>query len=282
MDAPNGPCDLHLHSHYSDGTLSPEELVSFSASIGLSAVSITDHDTMSGQEEALDAGRRFGIDVLPGIEFSVEEEETRCHILGYCFDAADPALAASLEVLAASRIDRARKIVRLLAERGMDLPFEEVLAEAGKGSVGRPHIARVLHRRGYVPSVPEAFSRWIADDAPCNVPKSTLPLADVVRLIRGAGGVAVWAHPGWHVKNADLLDRLVAAGVRGLEVWHPNHVGKVVEAASAVARDRGLVMTGGSDYHFAEIMQADVGEITAPPETPALLRREAARGLHLP
>jgi hypothetical protein len=280
MDAPTGPCDLHLHSHYSDGTMSPDELVGFSASIGLSAVSITDHDTMNGQAEALEAGSRYGIEVVTGIEFSIDDGGASHHILGYCFDHADAALSEALVSLAAQRIERARGIVRLLADRGMAVPFEEVLAEAGKGSVGRPHIARVLHRRGYVASVPEAFSRWISDGAPCNVPKTTLPLDDVVGLVRGAGGVAVWAHPGWNVKKGDLLDRFVAAGVRGIEVWHPNHSERIVEAIAAAARERGLVMTGGSDYHFAEIMQADIGEIAAPRGSLDALRREASGGSH--
>ncbi len=282
MEAPRGPCDLHLHSYYSDGTMSPDELVGFAASIGLPAVSITDHDTMNGQAEALDAGARYGIEVVTGIELSIEDGGASFHILGYCIDHTNGPLCEGLAALAARRIERAREVVRLLAERDMAIPFEDVLAEAGKGSVGRPHIARLLHRRGFVGSVGEAFSRWIADGAPCNVPKEVLPLGEVVRLIAGAGGVAVWAHPGANVRRADLLDRFVAAGVRGLEAWHPNHSESIVGAIAAAARDRGLVMTGGSDFHFAEMMQADIGEIGAPYASLAALRREAAAGPHLP
>lgn len=282
MDAPKGPCDLHLHSHYSDGTMSPDEIVSYAAETGLGGVSITDHDTMNGQAEALAAGARCGIDVVPGIEFSVEEEGSSLHILGYCFDLADRPLSRALADLAAARIDRAREILRLLAGRGMTIPFEEILREAGKGSVGRPHIARVMARRGHVPSVPEAFTRWIADGAPCNVPKTVLPLGEVVRLVAGAGGVTVWAHPGWNIKRPGLLDRLVAAGIAGVEAWHPNHAERVSTEIVAAARERNLVVTGGSDYHFAEIMQADIGEISVPHETVAALRAAAARGLHLP
>ena len=281
MDAPKGPCDLHLHSHYSDGTMSPDEIVSFAASTGLGAVSITDHDTIGGQAEAEEAGARYGIDIVPGIEFSVEEEGLSLHILGYCFDRRDRPLASALEGLAAARIERAREILRLLAERGMEIPFDEALREAGKGSLGRPHIARLMHRRGHVASVPEAFTRWIADGAPCNVPKKVLPLAEVVRLVAGAGGVTVWAHPGWNVKRPGLLDRLVAAGVAGVEAWHPNHAERVSAEIVTAARARNLVVTGGSDYHFAEIMQADIGEITVPHETVAALRAAAARGPHL-
>ena len=282
MNAPRGPCDLHLHSHYSDGTMSPDELVGFAASIGLSAVSITDHDTMDGQAEALEAGARHGIEVVTGLEFSIEDGGASYHILGYCVDHENEELASKLVSLAARRIERAREIVRLLAERDMELSFDDLLEEAGKGSVGRPHIARLLHRRGHVATVAEAFTRWIADGAPCNVPKQVLPLDEVVRLIDGAGGVAVWAHPGGNVKRGDLLDRFVAAGVRGLEVWHPNHSERIVEEISNTALARGLIMTGGSDFHFAEIMQADIGEIAAPYDSLVALRRAAAGGLHLP
>lgn len=261
--------------------MSPEELVSFAAAVGLGAVSVADHDTVNGQPEALEAGERHGIEVVTGIEFSIEEAGESFHILGYCFDPGDAALSANLVSLAASRVGRARRIVDLLAAHGMELPFEEVLAEAGKGSVGRPHIARALFRRGYVVSVPEAFARWLSDGAPCNVPKEVLPLEEVVRLIDGAGGVAVWAHPGWNIRRAELLDRFVAAGVRGVEALHPNHTERIAETIAAAARERGLVATGGSDYHFAEIMQADIGEIAVPYETLAALRAAAARRPHL-
>jgi len=281
MNTHASPCDLHLHSHFSDGTMSPEELVSYGSAVGLSAVSITDHDTMDGQREAIEAGKRHGIEVLPGIEFSVEEETGEVHILGYLFDRENRALAASLEELADARVERARAIMVKLEERGVSIPFDEVLAEAGKGSVGRPHVARVLYRRGLVSSVSEAFVRYLADGAPCNVPKHMLPLGAVIRLISDAGGVAVWAHPGWNVAKHDLVERLFASGVRGLEVWHPNHSESMVKQILDIAQRRGAVCTGGSDFHFAELMQADIGEVTAPYESVAALRKAAAAGLHL-
>ena len=281
METPRPPCDLHLHSAYSDGTMSPEELVSYAHAVGLSALAITDHDTMDGQEEALEAGRRYGIEVLTGIEFSIEEDGGSVHILGYCFDHGNGSLVASLEELSRSRVTRAREIVRRLEEHGIVIPFEEVLAEAGKGSVGRPHIARVLYRRGHVSSVSEAFVRYIADGAPCNVPKEVLPRDTVVRLIAGAGGVAVWAHPAWNIKKTDLVERLLASGVRGIEAWHPNHTERMETEILALARARGLVCTGGSDFHFAELMQADIGEVTAPYGSVLALRKAATEKLHL-
>jgi hypothetical protein len=261
--------------------MSPEELVSYAHAIGLSAVSITDHDTVRAQQEALETGKRFGIDVVTGIEFSVEEDGASVHILGYCVDHGNVPLVTNLEELSRSRVTRARDIVRKLDERGVSIPFEEVLAEAGRGSVGRPHIARVLHRRGLVSSVSEAFVRYIADGAPCHVPKQVLPLETVVALITQAGGVAVWAHPGWNVRRAELLERLLAAGVKGIEVWHPNHSDRLAAEIIALARSRGLVCTGGSDFHFVELMQADIGEVTAPYESVLALRKAATERLHL-
>lgn len=281
MEPQTAPCDLHLHSTYSDGTMSPEEIVSYAHAVGLSAVSITDHDTINSQGEALDAGKRCGIDVMTGIEFSIEEDGSSVHILGYCFDHRNQALAASLGELAGSRVTRAEKIVRRLDERGISIPFEEVLAEAGGGSVGRPHIARVLKRRGHVSSISEAFARYISDSAPCHVPKEVLPRGEVVRLISGAGGVAVWAHPGWSIRKTDLVERLIASGVRGIEVWHPNHTERMRNDIQELARERGLVCTGGSDFHFVELMEADIGEITAPFESVSALRKAAAERLYL-
>jgi predicted metal-dependent phosphoesterase TrpH len=280
MDSERPPCDLHLHSHYSDGAMSPEELVSYAGTIGLSAVSITDHDTIDGVEEALEAGRDSGIEVVTGIEFSVEEGEQSLHILGYLFDHRNLPLAESIRTLADARIGRARLMVHKLAEHGASIPFDEVLAEAGRGSVGRPHVAKVLYRRGLVASVNEAFVRYIADGAPCNVPKDVLPLERVVELIRTGGGVAVWAHPGWNIKREGLLDRLVGAGVKGVEAWHPNHTERITSEIVSAAGRYGLVCTGGSDFHFPELMQADIGEVTAPYES-LLALRSAATQPHL-
>jgi hypothetical protein len=257
--------------------MSPEELVSYAAAVGLAGVSITDHDTIDGQEEALDAGRRYDIEVLTGIEFSIDEDGQSIHILGYLFDHRNRLLGESTRALADARVRRARLIVEKLAENGAAIPFEDVLREAGKGSVGRPHIAKVLYRRGLVSNVNEAFVRYIGSGMPCYVPNEVLPRSEVVRLIDGAGGVAVWAHPGWRIRQEDLLARLIASGVRGVEAWHPNHNERMSAEIAGIARARGLLCTGGSDFHFAELMQADIGEITAPYECAVALRQAARK-----
>jgi predicted metal-dependent phosphoesterase TrpH len=257
-------CDLHIHSHYSDGTLSPAELVRMASEIGLGACSITDHDSVEGQREALREGERLGIEVLEGVEFSVRIEDQDIHILGYLIDLDDETLARQLAYLGEARLGRAEEIVNRLADAGLDVPFSEVVELSGKGTVGRPHIAQVLVRRGLVSGFQAAFGRYIGEGRSCYVPKTVLPLNRVVTLIEDAGGVAVWAHPGERVRDPVLLDEILEAGVAGLEAYHPNHDPATVNEIEAVAERRGLITTGGSDYHFFEAKQIDVGGVTAP------------------
>lgn len=269
------PCDLHLHSCYSDGNLSPEALVERARDAGLSAVSITDHDSVNGQEESFRAGRARGIEILSGIEFSVMERGQQLHILGYCYDTGDPRLRERVHYLEELRLVRARSIVERLLACGILISFDEVLAEAGRGTIGRPHIARILLRRGIVTNIQEAFDRFIGFRRPAYVPKTTLPGEEVVRLITDAGGVAVWAHPGALIRKRSILDTLYGIGVRGVEVWHPNHTERIVQEIDRVALERDLIRTGGSDYHFREAMKADIGDMSAPYESVVALRKAA-------
>jgi predicted metal-dependent phosphoesterase TrpH len=230
-----------------------------------------------GQEKALRAGERLGVEVLTGIEFSIREEGVSIHLLGYCFDHADAGLNGALRDLEAARIERAREMVERFAGLGYQMRFEEVLREAGSGTVGRPHLARIMLRRGYVSGFQEAFDRFLAEGAPCYVPKRVLPLTAVIALIRGAGGAVVWAHPGTLVRNVALLERLCSAGIAGIEAWHPNHSAERTREILAAAERERLFCTGGSDYHFTEAMQADIGGIGAPYESVIAIRRAAGR-----
>lgn len=268
-------CDLHTHSRYSDGALDPGAIVRAAAAAGCSAVSVTDHDTAAGQDEALDAAIEGSIEVLTGIELSIEEDDLDLHILGYCFDHRSEVLLGRLSTLERKRLDRVGDMVGLLRKVGVDLTLDEVLAEAGEGTVGRPHVAKVLLRRGLTGSFQEAFERWIGYGGPCYVPKVVLDLEEVVDLIRGAGGVAVWAHPGGAVRDGALLRRIVSAGVRGLEAWHPNHGETVTAFIIEEARRLGLLCTGGSDYHFSEAMKSPIGGLPVPYEAAARIRSEA-------
>lgn len=276
MDKQNAPCDLHLHSHYSDGNRSPDELVRHARSLGLSALAITDHDTLHGQKEALSAGERYGLEVLTGIEFSIKEQGKSLHILGYLIDHTSEELRNRAEYLGRERLERARTIVRLLSDEGIAVPFKEVVAEAGDGRIGRPHFARILLRNGVVNGIQEAFDRYIGFGGPCYVPKTVLPLEEVIRLIRGSGGVAVWAHPGQSIRRKRLLDRLLTSGVVGVEVWHPNHGTEMQGEILSAAREHGLICTGGSDFHFEEAMYAAMGQVTAPYDSVVALKSAAA------
>lgn len=264
MKSTSDRCDLHIHSHYSDGTLPPAQLVRMAHEIGLRACSITDHDSIEGQREALREGSRLGIEVLEGVEFSVQIDDQDIHILGYLIDLDDDTLGEQISFLGAARLERAEKIVKRLADSGLEIPFSEVVELSGRGTVGRPHIAKVLVRRGLVGGFQAAFGRYIGEGRPCYVPKTVLPLDRIVTLIRKAGGVAVWAHPGERVRDQLLLDEILEAGVAGLEVYHPNHDPATVNEIESVVKARGLIGTGGSDYHFFEAKQIDVGAVTAP------------------
>ncbi len=273
------PADLHMHSFYSDGNLSPGELVLRASEAGLGAMSITDHDTIDGQREAFDAGRESGIEVISGIEFSVEEEGIEIHILGYLFDTENPAMVEASAMLEKARVDRAGKIVEKIGESGISIGIGEVLDFAGRGTVGRLHVARLLLDGGYVSDIQEAFNRFIGQGCPAYVAKKILPMAEVISIIREAGGVAVWAHPGKNIGKKEILGRMIAAGIGGLEAWHPNHTPAMTAGILSQALRHGLVSTGGSDYHFPEAMKAQIGRFYTPPES--FERLKARSGRHL-
>ena len=269
--------DLHLHSFYSDGNLSPDELAERASQAGLAAMSITDHDTIDSQREAFEAGRRRGVEVVSGIEFGVEEEGMEIHILGYLFDVDDPAIVEASRALAAAREARAGRIVEKLAGAGIGLGLDEVMELAGRGTVGRLHVARLLLERGHVQDIQDAFNRLIGNGCPAHVPRKMLPMQEVISIIVKAGGVAVWAHPGKNAARKGLLDRMVRAGLGGLEAWHPNHSPDQTAGIIAQASRLGLVTTGGSDYHFPEAMKAQIGRCFTPLES-FLRLKERARG----
>jgi predicted metal-dependent phosphoesterase TrpH len=269
-------CDLHIHSYYSDGAMSPEAIVRVAADTGLSAISIADHDTAAGQPEAIGAGDTLGVDIVTGIEFSVKENDLDIHILGYCVGLEDERLPSVLDDLERGRAERAEKIAEKLQDLGLPVTLEEIMEDAGAGTVGRPHVARVLMRKEIVTGFQEAFDRFLGYGASCYVPKRVLSLEDVVSVIKGAGGVAVWAHPGANIRKKKLRDRILGCGVEGIEAWHPNHTEEISRLAVKEAERRGLVCTGGSDYHFDEAMKASIGEIEVPYGSVRELRRLAS------
>ncbi|HEX6970893.1 MAG TPA: PHP domain-containing protein [Limnochordia bacterium] len=241
-------CDLHLHTTASDGTWQPLPLVRAAKAAGLSAIAVTDHDTTASVRAVQEAGRRVGIEVLSGIELSLRAAGQEVHILGYGIDPADAALGHRLSSLRERRQARADAILARLAAHGCPLDPDRVRQIAGRGSIGRPHIARALVERGYIPSIAAAFDEWLAEGRPAYVPRAAVEAEEGMAWIKEAGGVSVLAHPGL-LKDEAVIPALVAAGLAGLEVYHPAHTPDMVVHFLRIAQAHDLLVTGGSDCH---------------------------------
>lgn len=256
--------DLHTHSVFSDGTTTPEENVRLAQRSGLSGLALTDHDTLQGWPRADRAAQRAGIDFVPGVELSCELDGRGVHLLGYWVDADDAALSAECDRLRQERDRRAGEIIDLLARHGVHVDPAAVRARAAGAPLGRPHVAAVLVDMGVVADVDAAFDEWLGDGRPAFAQKRALSPVDGVRLLRGAGGVAVIAHPGVsEVVTADLVAQLAAAGLAGVEGDHAAHDDDQVRYWRAVAAELGLAVTGSSDFH-GERKDARIGQRTTP------------------
>src|SRR6266566_6887867 len=249
--------DLHVHSSASDGTDPPAEVMRRAALAGLDVVALTDHDTVAGHAEARAAAGP--VTLLPGMELSCRLDGRSLHMLAYVFDPDQPDLAAELTRIRDDRVLRARAMVDRLAGLGVDVSWEQVAAIAGQAVVGRPHIARAMADSGAIASPREAFTRdWIADGGRAYVGRYALDPVRAIGLVRAAGGVTVLAHPragseggrggGWGVTDEQITG-LAAAGLAGLEVFHPDQSDAERARLLALAHDLGLVATGGSDDH---------------------------------
>ncbi len=245
--------DLHFHSVFSDGDRTPEELAAQGHTQGLTAMALTDHDTTEGVARFLDACRREGIGAVSGVEISAEYNPGTLHMLGYGFDLANESLQEALIRIRDGRNSRNVQIIRRLQSAGCAITLEEVEAEAGGDVVGRPHIALVLEKKGYVKDKQEAFDRYLAKGKPGYVPRFRLTPEDSIALIRQAGGVAVLAHPFSLELSADalreLVHRLAQAGLGGIEVFYSEHNSDQIRQYGSLAEELGLLVTGGSDYH---------------------------------
>ena len=247
--------DLHTHSTASDGTLSPGDVVRLAAEAGLSAVALTDHDTVAGVAEAAAAAAEAGIDFLTGMEVTAAfPRPGTMHLLAYGFDVEHPALRRLTDRLGVARAERAEQIVRCLNRVGVDLSLAEVEAEAAGGSIGRPHVARVLIRRGYAVTTREAFDRFLGTRGSAWVDTAPLAAGAVIEHVRAAGGLVSAAHPRQLRRQtfgqlAALVEELAGQGMGGLETIHSTHDEATVHQLTRLADRHGLVATGGSDYH---------------------------------
>ena len=255
--------DLHLHTHYSDGTFPPEEVVARAKALGLAAISITDHDNVAAVPQAL-AAAGPDLEVIPGVELTVVFGTRELHLLGYVFRSDDPQLAAFLARMQRYRVERIQAMIERLRAHRVTVTLEEVLEIAGKGSVGRPHLAEALVKRRAVRSLEEAFKKYLGDDAPCFVKGATVTMSQGTELIRGAGGVAVLAHPFRMVADS-WFPELVAAGIQGVEVFHSDHDPSAVKRYLDLARQHHLLVTGGSDCHGLRHSHGPlIGTVTVP------------------
>jgi 3',5'-nucleoside bisphosphate phosphatase len=274
--------DLHTHSTHSDGTLAPAEVIRLGAERDLDVVALTDHDTTDGLPEALATGIKAGVEVVPGVEFSAEYLGTSVHILCYWMDADDPALQLELRRLREDRYRRGELMVEKLGSLGLPIAFERVREIAGDATIVRPHIAQAMVEAGIVQTEKEAFERYIGDGGPAHVAKHALDPLDAVALIEGAGGVSVLAHPGmWGDQSSvpdELIERMAVAGMRGLEVDHPDQTPEARERYRELADRLGLIATGGSDCHGSRYDPVRMGSSLCDPEAFVALRDAARRG----
>ncbi|GAA3696144.1 PHP domain-containing protein [Microlunatus aurantiacus] len=270
--------DLHTHSAVSDGTDTPAELVAHAAASGLSVVALTDHDTFDGLDEARAAGERYGVEVVPGMELSCSRQHQSVHLLAYGADPANADLAAEMALVRDGRTGRLRPVLAKLAELGVPVSEEEVLAFVGSSpSVGRPHIADALVAAGHVKDRTEAFDRFLADGGPAHVGRYAIDIGRGIDLVHGAGGVAVIAHPWGRGRErllpAEVLADLVADhGLDGIEVDHQDHGADARAGLRELAGRLGVLATGSSDYHGTGKVDHDLGVNTTDPETYATLR----------
>lgn len=245
--------DLHTHTTASDGTQRPAANVQMAFEAGLAAIAITDHDTVSGVAEAVQEGLKLGIEVVPGVEISTVARNQDIHVLGYYIDINDPQLQQRLETLRETRDRRNEMIIERLQQLGIDITMEEVLNEVAnvktKGdTVGRPHIAAVLLKKGAVESVSEAFDRYLGKGAAAYANPPRIEPAAAIRWIHEAGGAAVLAHPGIY-HDDELVEQIIAQGLDGIEAFHSDHTPEEEAKYLQLAQRNGLLVTAGSDFH---------------------------------
>lgn len=269
--------DLHIHTVFSDGLFTPEEVVERAKGFGLTAIAITDHDSVDGVERAKVMGKELRVEVVPGVEMSCNINGTDVHILGYYFDYQNEVVQQFFARVRQSRLERAEKMVNRLAELGVRVSLARVKELAGAGAVGRPHLAQAMVEARVVTSISEAFVRYIGYDGPAYFPKMRLTPLEVTRFIQENRGVAVVAHPGTY-GNDDLLYTVLTAGIDGIEVWHPEHNQRMVKHYLEMAEKNRLLVTGGSDCHGGfKFGKVYLGDVRLPYRYLAALKHRAKR-----
>jgi predicted metal-dependent phosphoesterase TrpH len=260
--------ELHCHTTASDGLLSPTEVVQLARRRDVELLAITDHDTIDAHDEAVAAGRDMGVRVLPGIEVSSLSTQGEVHVLGYGVQPRDDRTLESIRAMRQVRQSRARGMLAKLGALGVDIPFERVKAIAGDAMIGRPHVARALVEAGVVTTTQQAFDRYLAEGGSAFVPHDGLTPPQAISLIHASGGLAVLAHPALYRGDLGaLLTDLLIAGLDGIEAFYPLHTPAQTVKFTVWARQNGLLVTGGSDFHgAASDLEVSLGSIHVPDE----------------
>jgi len=266
--------DLHLHTQFSDGTFSPEELVAQAGLHDLAAVALTDHDTVEGCARAALASRVAGIDFIPGTELTADQEGHELHVLGYCLDIQNPRLLAEIAHFQTVRQNRIREMVARLQAIRVPLEAQSVFDLANCRSPGRPHVARALVKAGLCANLDEAFERFLKKNRPAWVPKFKMSAARAIELIHQAGGLAVLAHPGLN-RSDEVIPAMVEAGLDGIECFHTKHTATTSQHYLHIAERFRLLVTGGSDCHGFSKGKPLIGSVKIPLEHVEKLRQRA-------
>jgi 3',5'-nucleoside bisphosphate phosphatase len=266
--------DLHLHTQFSDGTFSPEELVGHGQRLGFAALALTDHDSVEGCARMVAACAAAGIEFIAGAELTAEHNDIEVHILGYFLDTQNQKLLAEIAKFQAVRQDRIREMVAKLNRLNVPLEAETVFALANCKSPGRPHVARALTKAGLVRNLDEAFDRFLKKNRPAWVPKAKMSALEGVELIHQAGGLAVMAHPGLN-RSDEIIPALVDAGMDGIECFHTKHSTKTSEHYLEIADQYQLLVTGGSDCHGFSKGKPLIGNVKLPYDCVEKLKAKA-------
>jgi 3',5'-nucleoside bisphosphate phosphatase len=260
----NAFVDLHAHSTASDGSRSPAEVVREAKRVGLTALALTDHDTLDGIAEAVVAGMELGVRIVPGVELSAVEGDTETHILGLHLSDLQE-MEGELVALREMRRSRAQRIVIRLNELGVRIEFASVLEQAAGGAIGRPHVARAMIAEGWAVDFRDAFERYLGNGKPAYVGKDRLAVVDAIGLIHRAGGLAILAHPS-HSATRERIEGFVQEGIDGVEVRHPSHSSEDAARILALVEHFSLVPSGGSDWHGAADGPRTLGMMRVPAE----------------
>ncbi len=240
--------DLHIHTKCSDGRLQPEQAVEVAHKRKLAALSITDHDTFDGYFKAIDKAKELGIELIPGVEITSSFNNKEAHILAYYFDVNTEYFSDFLKSQRIARRNRIKGIINTLNEKGVELDYEDVRAEANGANIGRPHVAKVLIGKGYARNHNDAFIRYLSTERLGEIENSYPDYKEVIEIVRNIGGATILAHPAKHY-SAIEIDEFIDAGIDGLECIHPSHNFDLQKKYTKIVEDHSLLLTGGSDYH---------------------------------